>query len=74
MAKITKLEEQKIKIKQFESMIEWFESVYQGKPIEIDLKHENGDYRCTILFFKKTNLKDLIENQKYKNYYFGKHG
>ena len=50
-----------IEIKNYEVWLDWFESVYRDRPIEIDLKHENGEYRGTLIFYKKTNINDLIE-------------
>ena len=42
-----------VEIKKWEEMIKWFEKVYRGKPIELDVRNEDGVYRCTILFGKK---------------------
>ena len=60
------------KIKDYEGFIGWFESVYRNKPIEIDLREKDGSYRCTIVYFRKTNPKDLIEVDKFRKYYFEK--
>lgn len=56
-----------VKIEDYENFVAWFESVYRGKPVEIDLMDREGEYGCTIVYFKKTNPKDVVEMQKYKN-------
>ena len=37
----------------YEKLVQWFESVYRGKPIEVDIFNEDGSYRCTIYYAKK---------------------
>lgn len=51
-----------VKIKEFESLMDWFESVYRGKPIEIDWRTEKGDYRATLIFY----IKDVKEQRSQK--------
>lgn len=56
------------KIDDFPNLIDWFERVYVGKPIEIDFNSEKGIYRGTIVYYRKNNIKHLIEMDKYKNF------
>ena len=43
----------KVEIKQFDNIVKWFESVYRGNPVVIDLKNKDGSYRCTITYTKR---------------------
>ena len=42
-----------VEVQKWEEMIKWFEKNYKGRPMELDIRNEDGSYRCTIVFGKK---------------------
>ena len=59
-----------IEIKNYEEFVKWFESVYKGNPIDIELRNKDGSYRCNIVFFKNKGLVDQYFKKKIKSLTF----
>jgi len=61
------MNEKFIKLEHYEDIIKWFESVYQGRPVEMEFRNKDNTYRCSIMIYKEKDLIQQYFNKKVKS-------